>query len=359
MRAVGVVGVAALVMGATAATTSGSAPTTAPAPADSTALTAPDSTVVPAGDPLAPSPLADRTVVKVGMVSYVEAFAGLLVGEILGEFDKENIEIEYVQLPPADVLLQVMQGELDVSPNAFSAGFLNAILQGAEVKFIAPVNWSAGESLNGVFLRPEFAENPELLRGQRILMNSGRVSSNVLTVGQYLESVGLSINDVVIDSAPPDEMVAALESGEAAGAYLTSPRYLDIVERGVAVSAFPEPPGYVMAGIVAGPSITDQPDVLQAFVRAYARTFRDHLQGDYHADEEVVAALATSLGVEPDVVRSAPNYVFDPELRMLEEPFLELQRFFRELGSLEVDEPIPFDTAFDTSYLERLGLNDQ
>jgi cyclohexanone monooxygenase len=227
--------------------------------ATSEAPAAPESTQASSADLLAPDPLPDEVVVKVGLVARVEPFAGVLAGEILGEYAKENIKIEYVELPASDILLQVNQGAIDISPNSFSAGFLNAILQGFEIKFVAPAQYSAGESLSGLFVLPEFAENPEQLRGQRVGINSGAASSNVITLGQYLESIGLTVNDVVIDSMTPDVMTPALEQGEIAMAYMTSPRYLDAVERGVAVSVSPAQPGTVMSGLVVGPSIMSAP----------------------------------------------------------------------------------------------------
>jgi NitT/TauT family transport system substrate-binding protein len=329
-------------------TTTAAAPPSAPG-------TEPTTTASPT-DALAPEPLAEETVVKVGLVARAAPFAGVIVGEALGEFEKENIKIEYIDLPPADVLLQLNQGEIDVSPNTLSAGMLNAIDQGFELRLIAPVYHGVGETLTGIFIRPEFVDNPEGLRGQRFTANSGAASGNVLEMGQYLESVGLTINDVVVDALPSDAVAAAFAQKEIAGSYVTAPRYQAIVDAGDAVSVWPARDGSTVAGLVAGSGLLDRPDVAQAFVRAYARTYRDHLQGDYLADDAVVGALADHLSVEPDVVRSTPAYEFDANLGMPTEAFETLQGYYIQLGSAEFDEPLAVDQVFDSSFIHALGL---
>jgi NitT/TauT family transport system substrate-binding protein len=100
--------------------------------------------------------------------------------------------------------------------------------------------------------------------------------------------------------------------------------------------------------------IEDQPEVAEAIMRAITRTVRTYLQGDYHADDEVMAALSEAFGVPVEAMRQTPPLVFDPDMGLDVELLERIQNVWIDNDVLEFDEPLPSDQLVDRSVVERV-----
>jgi len=63
----------------------------------------------------APQPLSERITIKLAAATKGEYLAPVLLGIARGEFEKENLEIELIQLPFADAVAQMGQGGIDAA----------------------------------------------------------------------------------------------------------------------------------------------------------------------------------------------------------------------------------------------------
>jgi len=109
--------------------------------------------------------------------------------------------------------------------------------------------------------------------------------------------------------------------------------------------------------MVAGRLVDHERDraVGLAFVRALVRTINTHLADDYQADDDVVAALAEALDVEPDDIRATPPWLFDWEVRSGTTE--RLQTVFVQLGSVLYEHEIPEREIVDrTLYRDAVGV---
>src|SRR5262249_54556663 len=84
----------------------------------------------------APPPLPEMTTIKVWSGLRLEFMSPLLLADSLGELAKENLKLEFVQLPFADAAPQLAQGTIDVGIGGIEIALFNAGHQGLPVKAV-------------------------------------------------------------------------------------------------------------------------------------------------------------------------------------------------------------------------------
>src|SRR5262245_34710401 len=87
-----------------AATETSAAATATSAAATETSAAASNSSAPAAGavDALAPKPLPERKKITVGMSGKIENYLPIFLADDYGEFEKENIDVEFTFAPPTD-----------------------------------------------------------------------------------------------------------------------------------------------------------------------------------------------------------------------------------------------------------------
>lgn len=309
--------------------------------------------------PYDPRPLPETVGLRVSIPGPIEAVSHVLLAEHLGEFERENLEVEILTVPSGDAIPALAAGDLDLTLASFQASLLNAIAQGFEIKLIAPLYHGNGASLDGLYLRNDLVSGaPANLHGATIATAAGLTGNNALPVGDYLSEGGVAIADVSGIRIPFDAQVAALESGEADAAWFNAPVPADVGEVATRVATFVD--GEVLAGVVAGPSMLNgEPAVVEAFLRALARTVDTYMQGSFYSDEEVVAAMAASTGAPESAFVAGAEFVWSPTLELPSaEPVERLQRYLIQIPDMLVyDEPIPYEQLVDPSFRDNLGLD--
>lgn len=333
-------------------------------PGDSTSPTTGGATTAPsAGDPLAPQPLAEPYTIKMTVPVRVEVFAQPMLADFFGELEKENLKLEVTDTPTSEALALLDAGRTDVHVTSPVAGFFNAVDQGLNVRWAAATNMFGPESPTGLYLKPDlFAADgtvdPESLKGAKIALGPngwGDLAAGFFS--QWLADNGLSTDDIDIQAFNSVDALTQLENGGLDGAVLADPLYQQAIDRnfGKLFLSFPE--GSTFNGYFVGPNLLgDHRDAGEAFFRAIARTTATYLQGDYHADPEVAAAIAEVTGAPVENVTATQSLIFDPTLALDPSWADQVQQAWIAIGGvLGYETALPADEWVDTSLIEALA----
>lgn len=298
-----------------------------------------------------------RELVAGGLIS--GSYGPVYVADGLGYYDDAGIEVEFTTLAnPADALGLLAGGRLDVYLGAGSAGMLNQINSGIDVRIAgAGGNIATDEQYDapsGFYVRKELFESGEVteaadLEGRKVGSFGPSGSAVSYYIGLLLESGGLTLEEVEIVPLAPPSAMQALEQGAIAASYLTAPFSSQAVESGAAVSlgVAKEIYGDEQAPVIMlGKSLlTDDRATGCAFLAATMRG-AEALQGEYWENPEVAAAFAEKMAVEPSFIAENAIYNFDPELTNDPRTIEGMQRMFGDLGLLQYDEPLSEDRVF-------------
>lgn len=310
-----------------------------------------------AGTP-APKPLAKQETVKISYSAKLEAFAPLFLGVAMGEYAKENIKVELIAVGKAsDSLVLLSTGQTDAWIGSPAANLFNAIAGGSEMKIVAPGMFQQPGNQQGVWVRKEFLKgkpfSPDLLKGETFATMVGLGSSVSLPIALELEKAGLTLNDVKFKQMGATDIVTALESGAVNAGFVSDPLWIKI-DRSKVEFAFGQPPTYSTGGVFYGPNLlTKRRDVGEAFMRGMVRTIRTYLQGDYHKDEKVMAALSKELEIPMEVLQRGVALGFPADQPLADSTVEALQKTYLSTpGVLTYDKPLPVDKVLDKGFLQ-------
>jgi NitT/TauT family transport system substrate-binding protein len=298
-------------------------------------------------------------VVKASVSGRLESFLSLFMADAMGEFEKENIDLELATVPPSEAVLLLAKGQLDVVPSSSSAGNFNLLAQSNELRAVFPLNAESTAAQSGFWVRKDALGGdgfqPSDLKGKRVLTPSGSGSFSVAYFGvNVLRPAGISATDVtwerfgVADSAP------ALINGSAPAALLLTP-FWDVVAKDGCCEFIDGYPRSSFSHYYFGPTLLEErPEVGQAFARAIARTTRAYLQGDYHNDPVIGPRSAELLEQPLEHLRAQPSPVWEASLPLEILKLTEIQEFFRDAGLLSYDKPLTGADLFDDRFVTPL-----
>lgn len=303
---------------------------------------------LPAG--LDPQPLAEPTTITVSYGTAAEYLGTILLADSLGEFSKENLTVDWVDLPSSDAVPALAQGKTDVAAVGLNATSFNAIDGGADIRVVFPGATKVPADGLYVALDPATGKPKEV---KTIAAISGPAGMSIVPIERYLESVGKTVRDVAFEKVDLADMPAALEAGAVDAAWVNAPVTTLLEETGSYQRVIGYENGEFGAAYLMGPTLLrERPEVGQAVVRALARTARDHLSGDYKEDAATVEALATALDSSPEDVVSTPALTFDAALPT--DAIQKAQQAWISVGDiLKTDKPLEPAAYLDSSYLDR------
>lgn len=342
-------------------------------PADSAAAeTTPD----PAGpDPLAPAPLAERASIVLSLPAKLTAASPYIAAGFLGAYDEENLDVEVKIVDSQSSMQLLAQGETDVLLGSYGAGTLNRIASGLEVRAVFPNQVPNADSKEGLWVSRSVAGEDGVLQADEL---RGRTVYSVTGCGDALFKFWDYINnsqdgdgdiaatDMMCEPFSVPDTHIALQNGAIEVALVLSPFWqeLDASDCCLFASPFGEPP---TGALFFGPNLlNDHPEVGQAFIRAISRTIRDHFQGEWSANEELVTQLAAELEIPVESITAVPPTNFGTgipadELAWLPASILERTQedFFAKEEALGIellsyDEPLTYEQVYATQYLEAL-----
>lgn len=324
-------------------------------------------TVDPNSKGPAPQPLAQKTKANIVMAFNIESFAPALLADYFGEFEKENLDVTLQNVPSNEGTVMVSQGQAQLKIAGMSAAFYNAVDSGVDVVWLANVHQNSAESKEGVWMRNEFYDDqgniiPEKLKGAKIAAGSGGIGSpSAYAINAFLEDNGASLADIESPALGGSDILAAIQGGSLDGGYVLTPQWLQLEDESVATYAgmyggFDGQGFSASAYEMSQKFISDQPEVAAAIMRAIARTIATYLQGDYHADPEVLAALAEVTASPADSIASAPPLVFNPDMPLNGTMISDIQEMWIQYSpdTLAFTTPIPIDKLTDRSLIEKV-----
>jgi NitT/TauT family transport system substrate-binding protein len=249
---------------------------------------------------LEPQPLATPVTLKVSVASPNETYSAVRLANLLGEFEKENITIEFVTIPSTESMPALASGIIDVAAFGVTVPFFNAVAGGADIRMVMVGSESSAAS--GVYVRSDIADlGAAALEGKTLGLSLGWGQTSAVPLEEYLQSADLTIDDVEVATIPLEELAVSLDSGVIDLSILAPPASLLFEKNGNAKRVAGFENGERTAGYAFGKRLlTDEPEVGQAFIRAIIRTIDTYLVGDYKANAETRALLAEANAVTED-----------------------------------------------------------
>lgn len=318
-------------------------------------------------EPGAPAaqPLAERASVVINMPAYVETSAFLLLADALGEFESENLDVEFTSLSFADALPQMATGDIDASLAGADAAWFNAVAGDIDVRWVTgnftpPFAGDVETAQTGLWARRDAFSDPDdpdfsELAGSTLGSVVGPGGVIMYPITRALDEADLEVDSVEIQQLPPADVLQALQQGAVEAAWLLDPLWMELPDDEFVLMAT-QPAGEPLGGLFFGSSLLggDDRTVGDAVVRAVVRTVNTYLAGDYQTDDVVVDALAETTDLTAESITTTPSLTWDWEIRSGTTD--RMQEIFMDLDSLAFDEQIPEDELVDRSfYLAAVG----
>lgn len=313
----------------------------------------------------APQPLATPTKIVLANAFKSEYVAPIILADQLGEFAKENLEVEIVSIGLEDALPQMRNGTIDAANGAPNASVFNADAGGLEVRwvlgnFFPPSAGDTSVPQTGLWARRDIFSDPDEpdlreLEGRRVASAVGLASVIAYPIAQAFDEAGADFGAIEFTQVPSTDMVAALENDAVDAAWLLDPFWTQLQDSPDFMLVATQPPGEPLGGIFFGERLLGEDrEAGKALIRALIRTVNTYLDGDYHTDDTVMNAIAEITAIPVERIRATPALQFDWEIRG--GTIDRAQQYFRQFGVLNYDHEIPEDDLVDRSlYLEVVG----
>jgi NitT/TauT family transport system substrate-binding protein len=313
----------------------------------------------------APQRLPQREKIRVSNSFAATFVAPLLLAQEFGEFEKENLEVEVVNLSFANAIPQMATGQIQIATGGTEAGFFNAVNSGIDIKwamgnFVPPNAGDLTAPQTGLWARADIFSNPSNpnlaeLRGKTLASAVGLGSVIAYPIGQALRNAGLDIADMRVQTVPSPDMVTALRNRAVDAAWLLDPFWSQAAQDPQFIMLATQPPGEPLGGYYySGTFVRDRRPAALAFTRAIIRTINTYLAGDLRSDPRVVDTLARLIRVTPESIRGIDQPRFDWEIRA--DSTTRIQGFFLAYNAVNYRTALPEDRVVDRSlYREVVG----
>jgi len=288
--------------------------------------------------------------------------AGIILGDELGFYKEQGIEIQFVEFNSgADELSSIASNQVDVSRGIINAGLFNAAYQGIDIKLVA----DGGHNIPGrgyfqIALRKGLGEKYktyEDMKGMKVAIASVG-SINELFVVKALEKGGLTKDDiefVVVDSFP--DMLTAVANKNADATMQIEPLITKGVDEGI-LEWWKDPDEYAqgeeISVLMYSPNFSKNKELGKRFMIAYlqgVRAYNDALvYGDKDRDKVVDILTKTTFVNEPDIFLRMKPPGLDPNGYVLRQGVINDQKWYMENGLVKNEADI--DKLIDDSYVE-------
>ncbi len=340
----------------------------------STATTSPPSQ---SSDPFAPKPLAQPATITVVVPPPGEFALPFYVAEATDQFAEENLTVETVTTDPTSAFALLARGDAQLMATGFLPSTITAMNEGLPLVWVGSL-FQGTTTDEGFWLDEKYIGSDGKLDKAAFLGDKPTLGSLTGPTGlaaypmyRYFEQYGVSAQNgdyTVQTFGTTGDMVAAMENGAIAGAYLTSPFYVPFQEkksaRLVAASFGSEgagdgntavwladPPIYGAVWVASNDFLRSEPDVAAAFFRAIARTVDTYLDGNYKTGPHSTL-IAESINQTPEQFKAATgHFIFKPDQEALTTEAIEgVIDFWLKTGALQPNDGdrLDFDPAEHT-----------
>ncbi len=284
---------------------------------------------------------------------------GVYVADARGYSAQEGIEIELINFGSGSEMMPALAtGQLEISGAAANPATLNAIARGVPLKaMLDRGSFRPGMGEQAIVVRKEVYERgrghrledlPELTLG---LVPPGKGTTSACALAAGLQRVGLTLDDLNIQTLPFVDMVAALANGAIDAAMISEPFMTRAQRQGSIVRLMGVDelyPNFTLTILGFHRDLYDDRPLAKRFVRAYLRAIREFL--DAHAGRtseadraQIDEIIARYTGLDAATVREMQHPGFNPNGLPNKEATYYCYQFFRDLGLMP--QPIP-DATF-------------
>lgn len=288
--------------------------------------------------------------------------AGIILGDKLGFFKEQGIEIQYVQFNSgADELSSVASNQVDVSRGIINAGLFNAANQNIDIKLVADGGHNIpGKGYFQIALKKGLGEKYKTyadMKGMRVAIASIG-SINELFVQKALEKGGLTDKDiefVIVDSFP--DMLTAVANNNADATMQIEPLITTGVDQGI-LEWWKDPDEYAtgeeISVVMYSPNFIKNKDLGNRFMIGYlqgVRAYNDALvTGDKDRDKIVEILTKNTFVDKPDVFLRMKPPGLDPNGYVLKQGVINDQKWYMQKGLVKKEADI--NKLIDNSYVE-------
>jgi NitT/TauT family transport system substrate-binding protein len=317
----------------------------------------------------APKPLATKTKIKLATNFKLEFNSPIAVAEYRGEYAKENLEVEVVNLSFANAVPQMQNGQIDVAVGGFETALFNAGFQNFDIRVISgnyfpPKATDYKTPQTGLWCRRDSFTTPsdpklKELETKKWATSVGKGSSAIYYSAAEIKrrEPTFEIKKTDIQQVPANDILTALKNKSIDCGILLDPIWVQVKDDPAFFQAATQTPGEPLGIMAFGKSLLkDKPEVGEAFMRAYIRTINTYYAGNYHADESVMADIQKFTGQSAEAMnalKSLDSLTFDWEIR--KDTTTRIQQLFIDLGVItNYTTPVTEDKLVDRSVYERV-----
>jgi NitT/TauT family transport system substrate-binding protein len=320
----------------------------------------------------APQPLAEMTTINVASAFRLEFNSPLLLADTLGELEKENLKMNFINLRFSDAVPQLANGEIDVAVGGIEVALFNAANAGLPVKaalanYFPPHAGDYDEPQTGLWCRRDAfttPEDPDLkeIEGLKLASSVGAGSVSFYYTQSEIRRQGyddFDLSGAQIQAVPSVDTIPALEGGGLDCGIILDPLWTQLADNPDYFLAASQTPGEPLGIYAFGKRLlVDNPEIGDAFTRAYLRTVNTYYADDYHSDPEVMAEIAEVTGQSVDALTTVDSLVMDWEFR--EGTTTRIQEYLISVGVItDYDTPVAEDEVIDRSfYLRAVGAEE-
>ena len=273
-----------------------------------------------------------------------------------GFFAEQGFQIEFVKVSEAMALQAMARGEIDVWAGIYTAGYLNAIQRGANIRVVAEKGHfaTAGCPSFGLLARKDIAESAKLPDQQ--LMKGRRFDVKIRSFEEYfldrlLSQVGLKPDEIEKIVVPPPAQMNALEKRRIDFMVTTEPWLTRIIRSGHGVlwkRVQDVIPDFDYAFVRYGPSFLEKnPGAGQRFMVAYLKGVRQYNQGKTARNLEI---MAKHTRLDKDLLRAACWAQIRNDGRINPQSKLDFQNWALATGLL--DRKMPIEKMWDPRFVD-------
>ncbi len=300
---------------------------------------------------------------------------GLYVADKRGYFKEAGIDL-HLELfdSAARMITSIVSGDLQAIAGSPSAGFLNAVARGVDIRIVADkVSTPPGRTSQTLIVRKDLIDSGAYktmadLKGKKIATSAPGTASNI-TLIKMLERGGLKEGDVDQVYLAFPQQVVALANKAVDAALPAEPATTEAVNKGYAVKVLTDDvayPNHEIAVIFFGGAFaTKSPDVARRFLVAFLRGVRDYNDaigpdGKFVGDkgEALIKILNEYTPIkDPSFYRAFPLAACNPDGTVNVESLKTDLAIFKDQkllqGEVDIDKIV--DLSFLNAALKELG----
>ena len=258
------------------------------------------------------------------------SMAPLHIAAAEGYFDEQNLDVEFVRLARNfDAVAALATGDVDIGSGQLTMSVVNTIASGSRIRLVAALSILDADACayNGAVAKRDLVESggletAELMRG-RVFEFDLHLPQGYW-VSRMLAPMGLTIDDVKMESLPPPAVADAL-AGDAIDLSIVSEPYLSqLLETGefaIWRRTDSAAPGFQISNVMFGPSLLDErPEVGERFMTALLKGIRQAGDGRTPRNLEILGE-ATGMSREQLMMACWPSVPDDGQVQV--EPFAQ------------------------------------